>query len=137
MSTAAIASSRPTPRSAPERYPPASAPTTDGGAIHPNSRQLIRPARTWPIEAAEAATPDTAMFAAPPDAVEDANSSMTGRRRLPSTRPTAPPAKATRKHQTAMPIASGADTREECSSRAPLNVKKMPPSRSSPVSVHS
>src|SRR4051794_14244843 len=42
-----------------------------------------------------------ARLAPPPAAAEDATSSVAGSRRLPSTRPTSPPASATAKHQTA------------------------------------
>ena len=43
-------------------------PTTDGGAIHANSRQLTRPARMCATEAVAAATPEMPMFAPAPAA---------------------------------------------------------------------
>ena len=70
----------------------------------------MRPARTWPTAAAEADTPDTAMFAAPADAGEVATSSNDREAQAAQHRPTSPPARATVKHQTATPIASRGDT---------------------------
>ncbi len=84
---------------APEISPPTTAPAIDGGAIQANRRQLMRPARMWAIAAAKAATPEMPMLAPAPAAGEAATSSTAGRRMLPSTRPTAPPANATAKHQ--------------------------------------
>ena len=71
------------------------------------------------MEAAEAATPDTAMFAAPPDAGEDASSSITGRRRFPSTRPTSASGECHQEAPDGDAYRFDRDTREECSSRAP------------------
>ena len=78
----------------------------DGGAIHANSRQLMRPARTCTIAAARAATPEMPMFAPAPAAGCEATSSTAGRRMLPSTRPTTPPARATAKHQAQNAVSS-------------------------------
>src|SRR5918996_3951427 len=75
------------------------APANDAGAIQPNSRQLIRPAWAWREAEATAAAPETATFAPAPAAGEVANSSITGSRRLPSTSPTRPPIRETRKAQ--------------------------------------
>src|SRR3954469_7286424 len=74
------------------------APTIDGGAIHANRRQLTRPARMWATDAASAATALMTRFAPVPAAALEAKSSVAGRRRLPRTRPTRPPAAATAKH---------------------------------------
>src|SRR5919198_5760886 len=92
----------------PATYPPASAPATEGGAIHAKSRQLIRPARTCEIEAVAAEIPETVMFAPPAAAGDAAASTNRGRRRFPSTSPTAPPATATTKDQAATPTSSSA-----------------------------
>src|SRR6266540_3314385 len=97
----------------PAKYPPARAPATEGGAIQPNRRQLIRPARIWLVEALAAAIPETAMFAPPPAAGEDAASTNSGSRRLPSTRPTAPPASATANDQAPTPRSSRAPIRAD------------------------
>ena len=59
----------------------------------------MRPARMWTAEAVAAATPDTAMFAPPPAAADEATATITGSLRLPSTSPTRPPTSATAKHQ--------------------------------------
>src|SRR3954447_20009057 len=74
------------------------APRMDGGAIQANRRQLTRPARMWATEAASAATALMTRFAPVPAAALEAKSSVAGRRRLPRTRPTSPPAAATAKH---------------------------------------
>src|ERR687896_2591429 len=103
---------------APDTRPPATAPAIDGGAIHANRRQLIRPARMWAAAAAKAATPEIPMFAPAPAAGEDAMSSTAGSRMLPSTRPTAPPATATRKHQAQKRISSSASTGGQSDRRA-------------------
>src|SRR4051794_40115729 len=75
------------------------APAMDGGAIQAKSRQLTRPARMWAIDAVSAATALMTRFAPVPAAALDAKSSVAGRRRLPRTSPTSPPAAATPKHQ--------------------------------------
>src|SRR5215213_1025837 len=59
----------------------------------------MRPARMWELAAAVAATPLIAMFVPAPVAGELARSSTRGSLRFPSTRPTRPPPRATRKHQ--------------------------------------
>src|SRR6478752_7960146 len=58
----------------------------------------MRPARMWAIAAVAAAAAEMSRFAPVPAAAEPATSSVAGRRMLPSTRPTRPPARATRKH---------------------------------------
>src|SRR4051794_14956452 len=55
----------------------------------------------WAIDAVAAATALATRFAPVPAAAFEATSRVAGRRRLPSTSPTRPPASATRKHQTA------------------------------------
>ena len=60
----------------------------------------MRPARMWAMAAAKAATPEMPMFAPAPAAGEEATSRTAGRRMLPSTRPSEPPAQATTKHHT-------------------------------------
>src|SRR5215212_7565896 len=87
--------------SVPPIRPPATAPRIDAGAIHANSRQLMRPARMWTVAAVAAAIAEIARFTPVPEAALDAASSVAGRRMLPSTRPTRPPARATVKHQMA------------------------------------
>jgi hypothetical protein len=82
------------------------APAIEGGAIQPNRRQLIRPARMCVVEAVAAAMPETAMFAPPALAGDEAASRKSGSRRLPSTRPTAPPARATANDQAPTPTSS-------------------------------
>ena len=93
----------------PARYPPPTAPAIEGGAIHAKSRQFTRPARTCPVAAAVAATPEMAMFAAPAAAGDDATRSTTGKRISPRTRPSAPPARATRKDHPATATSSTGD----------------------------
>src|SRR3954451_21403503 len=85
---------------APSR-PPATAPAIDGGAIQANRRQLIRPARRCTAAAVPAAIAEIARFAPAPAAAPEAAISVAGSRRLPRTRPTRPPASATRKHHSA------------------------------------
>ena len=83
----------------PDRRPPTTAPTIDGGAIQRKRRQSIRPARMWETAEANAATAETPMFAPAPAAGLEAASTSTGSRMFPRTRPTRPPANAVRKHQ--------------------------------------
>src|SRR4051812_26447524 len=87
--------------SSPPTRPPATAPRIEAGAIQPNSRQLMRPARMWTAAAVAAAIAEIARLTPVPEAALEAASSVAGRRMLPSTRPTRPPASATVKHQTA------------------------------------
>ena len=61
----------------------------------------MRPWRMCTVAAVSAAIAEIARFAPPPAAVDDATSSVAGSRMLPSTSPTRPPAKATRKHHSA------------------------------------
>ena len=61
----------------------------------------MRPARMCTIAAVSAETPEMPMFAPAPAAGVAAAKTITGRRMFPSTRPTAPPATATRKHHAA------------------------------------
>ena len=96
---------------APETRPPTTAPAIDGGAIQANRRQLMRPARMCATAAAKAATPEMPMLAPAPAAGEEATSRTAGRRMLPSTRPSAPPAQATTKHQTQRATSSSASIR--------------------------
>src|SRR5215208_3090522 len=91
----------------------------DGGAIQANSRQLIRPARMWTIAAAVAATPEMPMFAPAPAAGWEATSSTAGRRMLPNTSPTTPPARATAKHQAQKAVSSRASKGRAAALAAP------------------
>src|SRR5215218_1322019 len=61
----------------------------------------MRPARMCTIAAVSAETPEMPIFAPAPAAGEVAAKTIAGRRMLPRTRPTAPPATATRKHHAA------------------------------------
>ena len=75
----------------PPKYPPRKAAATEGGVIQAAMRQSTRPARACATPPVSADAALTAMFvpaavAALPDARITA-----GRRRLPSTSPTAPP----------------------------------------------
>ena len=81
---------------------------TEGGAIHQNTRQWIRPARTCVTAAVAAATPETPMFAPAPAAGLEEMSSRAGRRMFPSTRPTSPPASAVTKHHAATAASASA-----------------------------
>src|SRR3954469_6052702 len=96
-----------------------SAPTTEGGAIQPNSVQLIRPARMCAVLAVAAAIPETAMFAPPPAAGEEATAANSGSRRFPSTSPTAPPATATANDQAATATSSSPLTPPAYKGRGP------------------
>ena len=84
---------------APDRSPPTTAPSIEGGAIHAKRRQSIRPARMWAVAEARAAIAETPMFAPAPAAGLEAARTSTGSRMFPSTRPTRPPASAVTKHQ--------------------------------------
>jgi hypothetical protein len=73
--------------------------------------QLMRPARTWTIAAAVAATPEVPMFAPAPAAGWDARRRTAGSRMFPRTSPTTPPARATAKHQAQKAVSSSGSTR--------------------------
>src|SRR4051812_1999164 len=65
--------------------------TIDGGVIQPTTRQSTRPARACVAPAVRAADALTAMFVPAAVAGGDAATRTAGRRRLPRTRPIAPP----------------------------------------------
>src|SRR5919201_6414759 len=104
----AITASRTRLGSTPEISPPAIAPTSDGGAIHRNRRQSIRPPRQCAALLVSAETPLIATLAPAPAAGEVASSTTSGSRRLPSTSPTSPPTAATVNAQAASAISSSA-----------------------------
>ena len=75
----------------------------------------MRPARTWTIAAAIAATPEIPTLAPAPAAGWEATSSMAGSRIFPSTSPTTPPASATAKHHAQNAISSSGSRAAEVS----------------------
>src|SRR4051812_40169582 len=82
------------------------APTSEVGAIQANSRQLSRPLRQCAYAAVRAAAPEIATLAPAAAAALLPTSTMTGKRRLPSTSPTIPPKNETANDQTMTRISS-------------------------------
>src|SRR5262245_1753721 len=85
----------------------------------------MRPARMWVAAAAKAATPEMPMLAPAPAAGEEAASRTAGRRMLPSTSPTRPPASATAKHHDVSATSSSGSTGRQSGGGTGRRVNKL------------